>query len=361
MRGTRRNVHADRPSATRLLGPRLCVSVCLASFTLSCSGSPASSAEAALTSAPAGKSTVAESAPRRTIRATGTIQAVRYQVVQTPRIKGRSGRMVLTALIPSGSVVQQGDLLAEFDPTEQIEAARQATAKFDDMSHQVEQKKAENEAEQAKHRLEMREAEAELKEAHIQLRKGPLLSEIDRLKNEVKAETAEVRVASLSKSKEYRLEAEAAALRVLELQRDRQQVELERAENNLSKLVLRAPLAGMVSHEAMWRNGSMSTAQEGDQLYPGRVLMRIFDPSEMEVLAQVGEPDGAVLKPGCRAFVRLDAYPELEFTARLESASPVAASALGSPIKTFLARFRLEQTDPHLLPDLSAAVIFQLE
>jgi membrane fusion protein (multidrug efflux system) len=269
--------------------------------------------------------------------------------------------MVLTALVPSGSVVQQGDPLAEFDPTEQVEAARQARAKSDDMSHQVDQKVAENEAEQAKRRLEMREAEAELKEARIQLRKGPLLSEIDRLKNEAKAEAAEVRVASLVKSNEHRLEAEAAALRVLELQRDRQQVELERAENNLSKLVLRAPLAGMVSHEVMWRNGSMSTAQEGDQLYPGRVLMRIFDPSEMEVLAQVGEPDGAVLQPGRRAIVRLDAYPELEFTARLESASPVAASAFGSPIKTFLARFRLEQTDPHLLPDLSAALIMQFE
>jgi hypothetical protein len=35
----------------------------------------------------------------------------------------------------------------------------------------------------------------------------------------------------------------------------------------------------------------------------------------------------------------------------------VASSALGSPIKTFTARFRLEQSDPHLLPDLSAAVV----
>ena len=41
------------------------------------------------------------------------------------------------------------------------------------------------------------------------------------------------------------------------------------------------------------------------------------------------------------------------------SASPVASSALGSPIKTFTARFRLDKSDPHLLPDLSAAVVLQ--
>jgi hypothetical protein len=37
----------------------------------------------------------------------------------------------------------------------------------------------------------------------------------------------------------------------------------------------------------------------------------------------------------------------------------VAASALAAPIKTFSALFRLEQSDPHLLPDLSAAVIVE--
>jgi len=55
--------------------------------------------------------------------------------------------------------------------------------------------------------------------------------------------------------------------------------------------------------------------------------------------------------------VNLDAYPGLTFTAHFESASPVAASALGSPIKTFAAIFRLDKPDPHFLPDLSAAVI----
>jgi len=302
-----------------------------------------------------------EAAPRRAIRSTGTIQAVRYLLVQAPRISGRNSRLTLVALVPNGAVVKEGDPLAEFDQTEQLEAGREAQAKHDDLSHQVEQKKAENDAEQAKRRLGQREAESELKEARIQLRKGPLLSEIDRLKNETKATAAEQRVASLKESDRHRVEAEAAALRVLELQRDRQQVALERVQNNLSKLLVRGPLSGMVALEAIWRNGSMGPPQEGDQLFSGQALMRIFDPTEMEVQARIAEPDGAVLKPGCRAMVTLDAYPELEFTARLESASPVAASAIGSPIKTFLARFRLEQTDPHLLPDLSAAVVIAVD
>ncbi len=75
------------------------------------------------------------------------------------------------------------------------------------------------------------------------------------------------------------------------------------------------------------------------------------------MLAFISEPDEANLAPGTLAAVRLDAYPDAVFRARFDSASPVATSAQGSPIKNFAARFRLEQEDPRLLPDLSAAVI----
>jgi hypothetical protein len=46
----------------------------------------------------------------------------------------------------------------------------------------------------------------------------------------------------------------------------------------------------------------------------------------------------------------------LTFTAHFDSASPVATAALGSSVKTFTAVFKLDQSDPRLLPDLSAAV-----
>src|SRR5262249_622581 len=154
-------------------------------------------------------------------------------------------------------------------------------------------------------------------------------------------------VASLKKSNQFHDVSDAAALRVLELQRDRQKVALLRAENNASRLLVKAPLAGMVALQNVWRSGSMGHAQEGDELFSGQPLLRIFDPNEMEVRTQVGEPDGAVLVPGARAMVSLDAYPELVFSAHFQAASPVASAALGSPIKNFIATFRLEKPDPH--------------
>ncbi|HWQ55893.1 MAG TPA: efflux RND transporter periplasmic adaptor subunit [Bryobacteraceae bacterium] len=301
-----------------------------------------------------------EAPSSRGVRATGIIQPVRFFTVQVPQMSGQSsGRLTLTMLVPNGSAAKAGVVVAEFDRTTQLDNARDANAKFDDLSHQVEQRIAQNRADAAKRNAELEKARADVAKAEIELRKGPLLAEIRRLAAEVKLADAREHVASLEKSRVLYDKAAAAALRILELQRDRQKVSLERALRNSEKLQIKAPLEGMVALESVWRNGSMGPAQEGDQLWPGQPLMRIFDPSHMEVRVSLGEPDGAVLGPGARAEVRLDAYPDLVFRAAFESASPAAASAIGSPIKSFAARFRLERSDPHLLPDLSAAVVIE--
>ncbi|MBC7928345.1 MAG: HlyD family efflux transporter periplasmic adaptor subunit [Bryobacteraceae bacterium] len=179
------------------------------------------------------------------------------------------------------------------------------------------------------------------------------------MKNEEKAENARARLASLQKSDKSRQIAEAAALEILKLQMTRQKVALERAEKNAGLLLVKAPLGGMVALENIWRGGSMGNAQEGDQLGSGQPLLKIFDPSLMEVRTLIGEPDGVALQEGATATVYLDAYPDAVFKARFHSASPVATAALGSPIRNFGAVFRIEASDSRLLPDLSAAVIVQ--
>jgi multidrug resistance efflux pump len=133
-------------------------------------------------------------------------------------------------------------------------------------------------------------------------------------------------------------------------------VAVERARSNIDKLALKAPLSGMVALQNVFRNNSLGHAQEGDQLYSGQPLLRLFDSGEMVVEASIQEPDVVALSPNTEATVHLDAYPGSTFRAVFESASPVASGGFQGPIRTFSARFRLIGSDPHLLPDLSAAI-----
>ena len=294
---------------------------------------------------------------RREVRLTGLILAVHSTKVFVPQIFGQGGPMTLTRLIPNGTHVKEGDPIAVFDSTQQADLARDAQTKYEDLSHQVDQKIAQNRADAEKRTSDLRQAEADLAKAEIELKKGPVLADLDRQKAELKVANARVHIDSLKKSHASHDRSDVAALRILELQRDRQKVTLERTQNNIAKLEIHAKLAGVVAHQNLWRNNSMGHAQEGDQLYQGQAIVSIFDPTEMMVRCAVGEPDGATLAPGTKATVYLDAYPDLALPATFEFASPVASSALGSPIKAFTAVFKLDRGDPHLMPDLSAAVV----
>ncbi len=293
------------------------------------------------------------------IRLTGLVEAVHSSKILVPQIYGPGGPLTLTHLIPSGAPVKEGDIIATFDATTQIDQARDAQAKVDDLSHQVEDKRAQNAADAAKRAADLKQAEADLAKAELELKKGPTLAEIDRLKDEAKLDIARKHVASLKKSNAAHDRSDAAALRILELQRDRQKVALERTQTNIQKLEIHSTQAGMVAIQNVYRANSQGKPQEGDQLYPRQVLASIFDPSEMAVRCSVGEPDGVALSAGARAMVYLDAYPDIQLPAHVEFVSPVASSALGSPIKNFTARIRLDKTDPRVMPDLSAAVVIQ--
>ena len=302
----------------------------------------------------------AEARVKREIRITGTVQAVHSSKVMVPQIQGSVGSMTLTHFIPNGSTVQEGDVIATFDPTTQMDAVRDATGRYGDLSHQVDQKRAQNRADAESRTSSLRQAEADLAKAEIEIRKGPILSEIERLENQQKATIARHHCESLRTSNALHDKADAAALRYLELQRDRQKVAMDRAQTNLDKMTLKAPLAGMIAQLNVFRSNTMGHAQEGDQLFRAQPLVSIFDPTEMQVRCQVGEPDTVALAPGSHGMVYLDAYPDIALPTHLEMASPVAASGWGSPIKTFVAIFRIDKTDPHLLPDLSAAVVIDL-
>lgn len=296
-------------------------------------------------------------APDHHIRSTGTIQAVRFNTILVPQLRGPGGQLTLVRFIPNGTMVHEGDVIAQFDSVQQQDDARDARAKIDDFNHQISQNRAQNTADNAWRAIDLKTAEGDLQKAEIELTKGEVLSEIERLKNEAKAEDARAKVDSLKKSGHFHDLADAAALKILELQRDRQQMALDRAMGNIDKCSVKAPMTGMVALATAWRNGSMGPFEEGDQAWPGQPLVRIFDPREMLVITQISEPDAAILaQRGARAHVMLDAYPGVVIDAHLDSSSPVASSGLGSPIRTFSARFKIEQHDPRLMPDLSAAV-----
>lgn len=328
--------------------------------TSACTGVPARAAAAE--QIPASETvTVSRGQLTRHLRIGGVTRAVSAFAITVPELNSEGGQLVLTGLVANGAQVKSGDILAQFDATKQEQDARDAQAKFQDLSHQVADRVAQNHSNAEQRASDLQQAQSDLAKAQLELRKAPILSAIDAATDRLNLQDAQNHVADLKLEDTQQEKADAANLRVLELQRDQQQVEFQRAQGTAAKLTLRAPIAGMVALANTYHAGVMSPAQPGDQLYTGETILHIFDPSHMEVVGQINESDGATLVTGLRGVMHLDAYPQVAFPVEFEQSSPVAvASGFANPVRSFGASFLVNGSDPRLLPDLSCAVDLEI-
>jgi HlyD family secretion protein len=77
----------------------------------------------------------------------------------------------------------------------------------------------------------------------------------------------------------------------------------------------------------------------------------------MQVRARVNQADVSSLRLGQAARITLDSYPARVFTGKLEQLSQIGSiSTMSNRVRTFLAVFTIDGSDPHLMPDLAAAI-----
>jgi HlyD family secretion protein len=71
----------------------------------------------------------------------------------------------------------------------------------------------------------------------------------------------------------------------------------------------------------------------------------------------VNQADVSALRVGQAARITLDSYPGRAFEGRLEQLSQIGSiSTMSNRVRTFLAVFSIDGSDPHLMPDLAAAI-----
>jgi HlyD family secretion protein len=278
--------------------------------------------------------------------------------VLAPKLEGAQlTNMVITALVPAGSHVQPGDILVEFDPQAQVKDYLEKQNKYTELAGQVAQKQSDEEIARAKDETALQTAENDYKKADLEIQKNEIVSRIDAEKNQETLDETRTTLKQLQETFELKRKAAAAAIHILELQRERAREDMEYAHSNASKMTVRSPMEGVAVLNSIWLNDRMGTVQEGDQVNPGTAFMQVVDPSKMEVRVAVNQSDVEKIHIGDHAQVRPDAYPGMSLPAVLQEISPLGQEGnFSDKIRVFSARFAIQGQDPRLLPDLSVAV-----
>jgi HlyD family secretion protein len=298
----------------------------------------------------------------QTLRLNGTTQASRSFIVLAPRLEGSQvGSMVITKLVPAGLHVKKDDLLVEFDPQAQTKDYLDKKSTYDNLVSQVAQKQSDEDIARAKDDTAMKQAEDELKRAELEIQRNEVVSRIDAEKNQEAVDEAQATLKQLKETYQLKRAAALAAIKILQIQRDRAQEAMRYALANAAKMTVRSPMAGIVVYNTIWLGGRMGTVQQGDQVRPGVPFLQVVDPLKMEVRVELNQVDLLKIHPGQQAQMHLDAYPGLTLPAVLDELSPLGHTGqFTEMVRSFTARFSVQGTDPRLLPDLSAAMDLDL-
>jgi HlyD family secretion protein len=315
----------------------------------------------AQTSAPAQPAPAAASPRDSSLRLHGLVEAVDFYSVMVPRVTGTGqggpNRLTIVRLAPKGALVKKGDVLVEFDRQLQVRAALDKRAEFLDLEEQIRKKEAEQRSQRAQDETSLKSAENAVSLAKLEMIKNPMLPRIEAEKNTLNLEAAEARYAQLQKTVALKQKAAEADLQILVVRRDRAESAKLHAERNSEKMLIRSPIDGLVVLKSIWKSGQMGEPQEGEELWPGSAVLDVVGPSAMRVRVKVNQADLGLLRVGASATVTLDAYPGKTYPARLRQVSPIGVAGQFSPkVRSFMALFDIDGSDPQLAPDLSAAV-----
>jgi HlyD family secretion protein len=297
-----------------------------------------------------------------TVTAEGALQGGNSRMLTAPMIGG--GQLTLTDLRKPGEVVKEGDIVAEFDTTDENYKLRQAEADLAEAEQQVIQAVNEAKAKEEELDYELLAARGELKEAEIEVTANPIRAALQARQNDIALDGARNKVAKLERDYSERKAAANASIAIQEAARKKAQVLAETARRNIEMMVLKAPADGYVNIERntntnIYYSGmSLPAFQVGDQVRPGMGVAQIPDLNSWEASAQIAETDRGHLAVGLPAEIRVIALPGRAFRAKISN----LGGTTGSPWeRRFECKLALLESAPELRPGMSARIVITSE
>jgi multidrug resistance efflux pump len=280
------------------------------------------------------------------IKVTGDILPL-MQVDLIPKVSGYLERID----VHIGDIVKQGQVIAQIDRTDFLHKVREIEAK-------VAQAKAQMaEIETGTRPEELRQAEEAVKQAQSRFENAKLQHE--RIEALYKREVISKKEQDVADMEYTVAEAQlAASHQQLKLLRDgaRQEVRdatlaklremeaiLEQERNHLKDTKIGAPFQGEISRKYVDAGAFVSSSTP---------LVNLMYTETLKIVANVLEKDVPLLKPGMKAKIRVESYPERIFEGRVEKIN----SALDLSTRTLQAEIWIPNLDRSLKPGMFSNV-----
>jgi HlyD family secretion protein len=291
------------------------------------------------------------------LRATRTVQMF---------VPPMGGAVTIVSLANSGTAVAAGDLIAEFDASEQEFALEQATFELQLADQEIVKAEAEAAVVVAEDEVALLTARFNVRRAEMDAKANELVGSLVAQQNTMLLAEARERLTAVERDVQSHRATSKASTAMIREKRTKAQASVAVATRNIESLRVRAPFDGIVSVRQNFNafggivfSGSvMPDFRAGDSAGGGMLFAELIDTSRVEVNAKLAEQDRANVAPGQPVAIRVDASPDLHLQGTVRSVSSVASRQMfgASGDRRFDIAFDVKEGAAQVRPGVSAAL-----
>jgi len=297
-----------------------------------------------------------------TVAARGELQGGNSEMLTVPQTGGNT--VAITYLREPGELVEAGDVVVQFDTTQQEYNLREAEADLAEAGQQVIKAEADGQALDEETRYQVESTTADVKLAELEIRKNPLLAAIVARQNALALDAANNRQHQAGQDLNNKKATAAAGVAIQQAALNKAKVMMDIAQKTIDGMTLKAKTSGYVNIQ---QNSNLMIAyygmtllpyQLGDNVNAGMAVAQIPDLKTWEVSAQVGELDRGHLTPGQQVSVAVVALAGKSFPGHVKNIGGTGGSAWN---RHFECRIALDQASPELRPGMTSNLVITVE
>ena len=288
-----------------------------------------------------------------TVTTSGELRAIKFVQISVPQNAQQANQyqMKISSIVPEGTVVKAGDIVAELDRSGIATQASNVSLALQKAQAVYEQAMLDSTLNLSKAREDLRTMELTLEEKKMANEQAVYEAPTVRRQAEIDLEKAQRALAQAKLDYKTRTEQAEAKMREVGADRDRQKNLLAIVTEVMANFTIRAPAPGMVTYVKEWNGKKKVSGSQVNAWEPA--VATLPDLTQMESITYVNEIDVRKIAVGQAAELSLDSDPSKRLKGKVTSVANMGEQRPNQDSKVFEVRILIEQADTTLRPGMT--------
>ena len=275
-------------------------------------------------------------------------------------IRGPSGsdalgiyKMTISDLIAEGTVVKEGDMIAQLDQTPVMTQIKELELSVLKYKSQFEQSQIDSTLTLSKSRDNLENLKFAMEEQKLQLEQSQYEPPAVIRQAEINLQKVERQSKQAIKNYQSEVQKTVTTLTIVGADLSREQQKMYQLMELAQEFTIRAPAAGMVVYRKSWGGNKTVVGSQISIWDP--VVAKLPDLNNMQSITYVNEIDISKMQKGQKVDIRLDAIPDKKLSGTVLQVANIGENLRGSNSKVFETIIKVETKDTTLLPAMTTS------